>query len=93
MLIQGNIRPRGLKPGVRTETFYKAIGLKDAPDLRDVVGTLTVSATRLDDLAFLAALHRALGGLYGAGKVVIYDDKGKKVYTRTKSKEFADVSR
>jgi hypothetical protein len=58
MRITASVRPQGLKRGVRTESFYRHIGLKDSPDVRDVVGTLTLSATKGDELQFLAALNK-----------------------------------
>ena len=60
MHIEAKLRPRGLKKGVRTEAFYKAIGYKSeyGPDVRDVVGCLTLSATQKDDFLILAQLFK-----------------------------------
>ena len=59
MRVAANVRPRGLRKGVSTKSFYKGIGYKDphGPDVRDVVGTLTLSVTQRPELAFLAAMR------------------------------------
>lgn len=60
MRIRASIRPQGLRKGLTTKAFYKGICYKNpfGPDVRDVVGTLIMSATRNSDLAFLAAVHQ-----------------------------------
>lgn len=72
MRIGANVRPQGLKRGVSTKAFYKQIGYKDqhGPDVRDVVGTLTLSVTQRDELAFLAAVREFFCS-EGAGSLVI----------------------
>lgn len=60
MRIRANVRPEGLKRGTSTKAFYKAIGYKDehGPDVRDVVGTLTLTITKRDELSFLASMRK-----------------------------------
>jgi hypothetical protein len=62
MHIKASVRPPGLKRGTTTKAFYKGIGYKDphGPDIRDVVGTLTLGVTRRDELSFLASLREFL---------------------------------
>lgn len=92
MIIRCSTRPRGLKRGTRTEAFYKAIGYKATygPDIRDVVGTLTLSACRSSETLFLAALARVLAG-DNAGSIVIIEEDGKES-GRWESKPDSDSS-
>jgi hypothetical protein len=67
MKIIAKVRPMGLKKGVRTEAYYKALGFKkEYVDVRDVVGTLTLSASGPKDIEFLAILHRAISTYDGS---------------------------
>lgn len=58
MRVEASTRPKGMKKGLRTEAFYKAIGYESecGPDVRDVVGTLTLSVTRANEIFVLAEL-------------------------------------
>ncbi len=72
------MRPIGVKKGVSTKSFYKAIGYKkpDELDVRDVIGTLTLSATIPSDTTFLAALSQCLG-IYNPDKLYLEIRKEK----------------
>ncbi len=79
MHITRKLRPSGLKRGLSTKTFYRNVGVKDENhDIRDVVGTLILSATRPTELSFLADL----GAFFCSDKkmaLVITDADGKEV--------------
>lgn len=77
MQIIANVRPKGLKRGISTKRFYKLLGFKDesGPDVRDVVGALTLSARQPSEFIFLAELRKALVSHTSASIVVTVDGK------------------
>lgn len=83
MLIKASTRPLGLKPGTKTEAFYKASGYKDphGPDIRDVVGTLTLSARSKVEFILLRDLYRFFADP-GLGNLTITINENEITYER-----------